>query len=139
MTLIVLTVIVIGLLIAVLAIYLCAIGVQLSRTASNLGDCLQNVRTIAGQAQVIGPGVTRLNKTGGDLLGAMPLLIEGADAVAAKLVPSPAAPTASAAAAPPPSAVAPAASAAAAPEAVRTSGGYLDSPAPRGTVGYMDE
>jgi hypothetical protein len=94
MTLVILTVVVIGLLIAVLAIYLFAIGVQLSRTAENLGDCLQNVRTIAGQTQVIGPGVTRLNKVGTDLLGAMPLLIEGADAVTAKLIPSSATQTA---------------------------------------------
>lgn len=88
MTLIVLTVAVIGLLIAVLAIYLFVLGGLLSRISDNLDDSWQSVRAITGQAQVIGPGVTRLNKTAGDLLGAMPLLIDGADGVAAKLVPS---------------------------------------------------
>ncbi len=83
MTLIVLTVVVITLFIAVLAIYLFIIGVLLNRTADNLGDCLQSVRTIAGQAHVIGPGVKRINKTGGELLGALPLLVEGAERVAA--------------------------------------------------------
>lgn len=133
MTIVISTVVVIGLLIAVLAIYLFAIGVQLRRTAENLGDCLQSVRTVVGQTQVIGPGVTRLNQIGTDLLGAMPLLIEGADAVTAKLAPSPAAQ--------------------AAPQAT-ASVGYLDaelvaarsapSPADRATpptttgVGYMD-
>ena len=128
MTLVVLTVVVVGLLIAVLAIYLFMIGVALNRTAGNLGDCLQNVRVIAGQAQVIGPGVTRLNKTGEDLLGAMPLLIEDADGIAATLAPSAAASDAAPAV--------PARSAAAGPEAVRVGGGYLDSAATG--VGYLD-
>jgi hypothetical protein len=135
MTLVVLTVIIIGLLIAVLAIYLFVIGGLLKRTAENLGDCLQNVRMIAGQAQVIGPGVTRLNKIGGDLLGAMPLLIEGADGVTAKLAPSAATTNAPAKAAPNAAKAAPAGSVAAAPEVVRVDGGYLDSAT---GVGYMD-
>jgi hypothetical protein len=61
MTLIVLTVAVIVLFVAVLAIYLFAIGVLLNRTADNLDDCLQSVKTVTGQAQVIGPGVERIN------------------------------------------------------------------------------
>ena len=131
MTLIILTVVVIGFLIAILAIYLFMIGVLLNRTASNLGDCLQNVRTIAGQAKVIGPGITRLNKISGDLLGAMPLLIEGAEGVAAKLAPSTAAPSS-------PSTADPASSTAASPRAVRTHEGYMDSTdSPKG-VGYLD-
>ena len=85
MTLIVLTVVVIVLLIAVLAIFLFTIGVLLNRIADNLDDCLQNVKTIAGQAEVILPGVGRINQTGGVVAGALPLLVEGAEGVAAKL------------------------------------------------------
>lgn len=126
MTLISLTIVVIALLIAALAVYLFMIGTLLGRTAENLGDCLQNVRTIAGQAQAIGPGIKRLNKTGGELVGAMPLLIEDADAVTAKL--APAATTSSAAPTPAPTTSA----ATTGPRA-----GYLD-PAPATGVGYLD-
>ena len=87
MTLIVLTVVVIALLIAVLALFLFAIGVLLNRVADNLDDCLQNVKTIAGQAEVIIPGVGRINQTGGVVAGALPLLVGGAEGVAAKLAP----------------------------------------------------
>jgi hypothetical protein len=150
MTLIVMTVVVGGLLIVSLAIYLFMIGVLLNRTAGNLGDCLDNLRIIAGQAQVVGPGLGRLNKTGADLLGAMPLLVEGAEAVAAKLAPSSTAPAASDAATPtgfPSGATSSAAplltrhsaartdAAADTPDAVRVNGGLLDSPM---GVGYLD-
>src|SRR5262249_4792635 len=109
---------------------------SLNRTAAILRDCLQSVRTVAGQAQGIGPGIKRLNKSGTDLLGAMPLLLEDADAVTAKLAPTP---TSSVAAPTPPVAVG-AASATPAPGV-----GYLDlvsDPAPASApttgVGYMD-
>jgi hypothetical protein len=138
MTLVVLTVVVIGLLIAVLAIYLFMIGGLLSRTAAGLGDCMRSVRAIAGQAQVIGPGVIRINKTGTDLLGAMPLLIEGADGVAAKLAPSTVT-TAAPAAAPAAPAAAPADSrpGVAGAHAIRGGGGYMDDVA-TSSVGYLD-
>ena len=89
MTLIILTVVVIALLIAVLAVFLLAIGVLLNRIADNLDDSLGNVKKIAGQAEVIIPGVGRINQTGGVVAGALPLLIEGAEGVAAKLAPPP--------------------------------------------------
>ena len=94
MILIVLTVVVIALLIAVLASYLLAIGVLLNRIAGNLGDCLQNVKTIAEQAEVIGPAVERINGTGGVVVGALPLLCDGAERIAAGPAPAaaPAAP-----------------------------------------------
>jgi hypothetical protein len=114
MTLIVLTVIVIALLIAVLAIYLFAIGVLLNRTADNLDDCLQNVKTITQQAEVIGPAVERINGTGGVVVGALPLLCEGAERVAAKPAPAAAGVTA-------------AGVAAATPAAPRPGLGYLDA------------
>jgi hypothetical protein len=85
MTLIILTVVVIASLIAVLAVFLFAIGVLLNRIADNLDDCLQNVKKIAGQADAILPGVGRINQTGGVVAGALPLLIEGAEGVTAKL------------------------------------------------------
>jgi hypothetical protein len=46
------------LLIADLAIYLFAIGVLLNRTADNLDDSLQNVKTIAEQAEPAPPAAT---------------------------------------------------------------------------------
>ena len=79
MTLIVLTVIVIALFIAVLANYLFMIGMLLNRIADNLGDCLQGVKNIRYQAEVVGPGVLRLNHIGKELVGALPLLYGGAE------------------------------------------------------------
>ena len=92
MTLIVSTIAVIALLIAVLAIYLFAIGTLLNRIADNLDDCLQNVKKIAEQAEPILPGVARINQTGGVVVGALPLLVDGAERIAAKsAAPAPAA------------------------------------------------
>lgn len=85
MTLIILTVVVIALLIAVLAVFLFVIGVLLNRIADNLDDCLGNVKMIAGQAEVVIPEVGRINETGGVVAGALPLLVAGAEGVAAKL------------------------------------------------------
>lgn len=125
MTLVVLTVVVIACLIAALAIYLFMIGALLGRTADGLGDCLHNLRIIAGHAQPIGSGVKRINKTGGDLVGAIPLLLEDADGVAAKLAPAEAAAD---------SAVVVQETAAA---TAHRSVGYQD-PKPTGGVGYLD-
>ncbi|MGH3872379.1 MAG: hypothetical protein ACRDSR_12850 [Pseudonocardiaceae bacterium] len=81
MTLIVLTIVVIALLIAVLAIFLFVIGALLNRTADNLDDCSQNVKNIACQAEVIGPGIERINETGKTVVGALPLLSEAAERI----------------------------------------------------------
>jgi len=81
MTLIVLTVVVIALLVAALATFIFLIGVQLNRTADNLDDCAQNVKNIAQQAEVIGPGVLRINETGTTVIGALPLLCDGAERI----------------------------------------------------------
>lgn len=85
MTLIILTVVVIASLIAILAVFLFAIGVLLHRIADNLDDCLHNVKTIAEQAVPVIAGVERINQTGQVVAGALPLLIEGAEGVVAKL------------------------------------------------------
>jgi hypothetical protein len=87
MTLITLTAAVIASLIAVLAIYLSVIGVLLNRIADNLDDCLGNVKIIMGQAEVILPGVGRINQTGGVVAGALPLLVGAAEGATTKLVP----------------------------------------------------
>ena len=136
MTLISVTVVVVGLLIAALALYLFLIGAALDRTAGNLSDCLQNVRIIADQAQVIGPGIKRLNQTGADLLSALPLLVEGAEGVAAKLVPSSVAAATSVPATPTSSpTAAQTGGTAATPDALRVGAGSLDAPV---GVGYLD-
>jgi hypothetical protein len=91
MILVILTVVIIALLIAVLALYLFVIGVLLNRVANNLDDCLGNVKTIAKHAEVIIPGVEHINRTGGVVAGALPLLYGGAERIAAKLAaPTPA-------------------------------------------------
>ncbi len=87
MIFIILTVVTIALLIAVLVGFLFVIGVLLNRIADNLDDSLQNVKRIAGQADVVIPGVERINQTGGVVAGALPLLVECAEGAAAKLAP----------------------------------------------------
>ncbi|MGH3806262.1 MAG: hypothetical protein ACRDRU_06440 [Pseudonocardiaceae bacterium] len=85
--LILLTVVVIGLLVAVLAIFLFVIGVLLNRIADNLDDCCESVKTIVKQCEVIVPEVEHINRTGGVVAGALPLLYGGAERIAAKLAP----------------------------------------------------
>jgi hypothetical protein len=85
MILVTVTVICIATLIAVLALYLFVIGVLLNRIADNLDDCLGNVKTIVKQAEVIIPAVEHINRTGGVVSGALPLLWGGAEKIAAKL------------------------------------------------------
>lgn len=87
MTLIVLTVVVILVFVAVLAGFLFVIGVLLNRIADNLEDCLANVKTIVKHAEVIIPEVEHINRTGGVVAGALPLLYGGAERIAAKLAP----------------------------------------------------
>jgi hypothetical protein len=82
-----LSVVVIALLIAALAVYLFMLGGLLNRTADNLEDCLQSVKKIHSQARVIGPGVVRLNQKGKELADAMPLLYGGAETLVAQLAP----------------------------------------------------
>lgn len=138
MTLIVMSVVVITLMIAAFAIYLFMIGNLLNRTADNLGDCQQNLRTVAGQADVVGPGVKRLNKTGGELLDALGLLLDDVDGVTAKLAPSANLPEAAPAAAGA-SPVAAHTAQASTSTATQTRVGDLDrDPAPPKGVGYLD-
>lgn len=155
MTLIVLTVVVVALLIAALAVFLFIIGALLNRTANNLDDCAQNVKNIAYHAEAIGPGVKRINETGGTVVGALPLLCEAAERIgvakgAPYVDPSEAPPPAPSSApapapTPTPSAVthqAPSAAPAAVPAAVPAASprgvGYLDEDRSGGNLGYLD-
>jgi hypothetical protein len=81
MTLIILTVVVIALLIATLAIFLYAVGVFLNRTAGNLGECVHSVKKIVSETATIGPGVKRINGAGGALADALPVLCEAAEKI----------------------------------------------------------
>ena len=90
MSLVLLSVLVIGLLIGVLAIYLFVIGQLLHNIADNLDDCLGSVKTILGHAEVIIPAVEHINRTGGVVAGALPLLYGFTDRIAAKVAPRPA-------------------------------------------------
>ena len=86
-TLIVLTVVDIGLLIAGLAFYLFWVGSLLTRIATNLEECAELVRTIVGHAKLIGPGVEHINETGGVVAGALPLLYTMAEGIVAGVTP----------------------------------------------------
>lgn len=78
---IVLSVVDIALLIAGLALYLFIVGGQLTRIAANLEECRDLVREIKGNAEPIIPGVDHINRTGGVVAGALPLLYGMAEAI----------------------------------------------------------
>ena len=90
--LVVLTVIVIVLLIAGLAVYLYWAGTLLDRIGANLEGAAEIVRTIVGHAKLIGPGVEHINQTGGVVAGALPLLYGMAEQIVADVTPRPEAP-----------------------------------------------
>jgi hypothetical protein len=89
---IVLSVVDIVLLVAVLAVALYVVGSQLTRIATNLEECAGLVRTIAANAEAIEPGVTHINRTGGVVAGALPLLYGMAEGIVTGVTPAPAAP-----------------------------------------------
>ena len=73
-TLIVLTVVDIVLLIAGLAIYLWIVGGQLTRVATNLEECNELVAKINENAADIEGNLEHVNRTGGVVAAALPLL-----------------------------------------------------------------
>ena len=91
-TMVVLSVVDIALLIAGLAFYLFVVGSQLKRIATNLEECAGLVRTIKGNAEVIEPGLEHINRTGGVIAGALPLLYGMAEDIVADVTPRPEAP-----------------------------------------------
>jgi hypothetical protein len=84
-----LSVIDIVLLIAGLSFYLYVVGGQLGRIATNLEDCSEIVRTIVADAEPIVPGVSNINRTGGVVAGALPLLYGMAEGIVAGVTPRP--------------------------------------------------
>jgi hypothetical protein len=89
---VVLSVIDIALLIAGLACYLFVVGSQLGRIAANLEECRDLVQEIVGNAEPIIPGVDHINRTGGVVAGALPLLYGMAEGIVAGVTPRPEAP-----------------------------------------------
>jgi hypothetical protein len=87
--LVVLSIIVIAALLLGLAFYLFWAGSLLGRIAGNLEDCAQTVHTIVDHARVIGPGVGRINETGGVVAGALPLLYGMAEEIVTDVTPRP--------------------------------------------------
>lgn len=79
--LVVMTVVDIVLLIAGLAIYLFIVGGQLTRVAGLLEECADLVWRIKRDAEVIEAGVGRINRTGGTIAGALPLLYGMAEGI----------------------------------------------------------
>jgi hypothetical protein len=86
---VVLSVIDIVLLIAGLAFYLFVVGTQLTRIATNLEECADLVREIVANAEPIVPGVQHINRTGGVVAGALPLLYGMAEGIVAGVTPRP--------------------------------------------------
>ncbi|HUG08381.1 MAG TPA: hypothetical protein VMP13_05740 [Acidimicrobiia bacterium] len=79
--LIVFTIVDIVLLIAGLAIYLWIVGSQLTRIATNLEECDDLVRQINANAETIVGNLEHVNRTGGVVAGALPLLYDMAEGI----------------------------------------------------------
>jgi hypothetical protein len=86
---VVLSVIDIVLLIAGLAFYLFVVGSQLTRIATNLEECGEIVREIVSNAEPIIPGAEHINRTGGVVAGALPLLYGMAEGIVVGVTPAP--------------------------------------------------
>lgn len=90
--LVVLTVVVIVLLIAGLAVYLYWAGTLLDRIGAKLEGAADLVRGIVADAERIGPGVEHINETGAVVAGALPLLYTMAEGIVTGVTPRPARP-----------------------------------------------
>jgi hypothetical protein len=87
--LVVLTVVAIAVLTGGLALYLFWAGTLLNRIAANLEDSADLVREIDGNAKVISPGVAHINRIGGVVAGALPLLYGMAEQIVHGVAPPP--------------------------------------------------
>jgi hypothetical protein len=90
--LVVLTVLEIVLLAAGLAFFLFWVGTLLTRIAGNLEGASGIVAEIVDHARVIRPGVEHINRTGGVVAGALPLLYGMAEEIVTDVTPRPEAP-----------------------------------------------
>jgi hypothetical protein len=88
-TLVVLTVVEIVLLIAGLAFFLAWTGTLLARIATDLEACDEHVAAIVEDARVIEPGLEHINRSGGVVAGALPLLHGFAERIIGKVSPTP--------------------------------------------------
>jgi hypothetical protein len=86
--LVVLTVIVIVLLIAGLAVYLYWAGTLLDRIGAKLEGAADIVAGIVADAELIEPGVDHINRTGGVVAGALPLLYGMAEGIVTGVTPA---------------------------------------------------
>jgi hypothetical protein len=87
--LVILTVVVIVLLIAGLAFYLYWAGTLLDRIGAKLEGAADLVRGIVDDARLIGPGVEHINRSGGVVAGALPLLYNMAEGIVQGVTPQP--------------------------------------------------
>lgn len=88
-TLLVLTIVEIGVLVAGLAFFLIVLGTLLGRIASTLEAGAGLVTQIADDTTAIRPGLEHINRTGGTVAGALPLLYGFAEEAVRKLSPEP--------------------------------------------------
>jgi len=91
-TLVILSLVDIVLLAVGLALYLYWAGSLLNRIAANLEESFDVAASIVGHAKLIGPGVEHINRTGGVVAGALPLLYGMAEEIVADVTPRPAEP-----------------------------------------------
>lgn len=87
--LVVLTVAVIAAFTGALALYLFWVGTLLNRIATNVEDSADLVGKIDDHAKVIRPGVVHINRVGGVVAGALPLLYGMAEQIVRDLAPKP--------------------------------------------------
>jgi|SRR5215469_16867502 len=90
--LVVLTVLAIGVLTGGLALYLFWIGSLLNRIASNLEESADLVRNVDNHAKVLRPGLAHINRVGGVVAGALPLLYGKAEKIVRSVGPPKAVP-----------------------------------------------
>jgi hypothetical protein len=87
--LVVLTVLVVVALITGLAVYLYWAGTLLMRVGAKLEGAAEIVRGIVADAELIEPGVDPINRTGGVVAGALPLLYGMAEGIVTGVTPRP--------------------------------------------------
>jgi hypothetical protein len=88
-TLVVLTVVEVAVLVAGLAFFLYWTGSLLTKIATDLETCDDRVREIVADARAIRPGLEHINRTGGVVAGALPLLYGFAEQIVRKVSPNP--------------------------------------------------
>jgi hypothetical protein len=71
-----------------LALYLYWVGTLLNRIATNTEDSAELVGKIDGHAKVIRPGVAQVNRVGGAVAGALPLLYGMAEEIVDRTTPA---------------------------------------------------